>query len=487
MTSIPSRVRRGSVPGVVPGTLLALLVSATALAQDAHYTTRQFGNRAWLLGGAFVGNPNDISAVYYNPGALALLGAPELELTGSVYEYTRLKVQDGQGEGKDLSDSNVDVLPSLIAGSLRFGFLGKSRMAYSLLTRQGFSYSLQSRGTRTGTDLAGVRGLDMLSTDVRLDQTVSEFWTGVSWAYPVTEHLGLGLTPFVATRHHELRFQTQAQGSGAAGQQLLATLGRDLEFDHVRVLLKLGASYQHGPWALGLSVTTPSLALWGRGSVGFERAVQSQGVDTNAPAAVFDFQEDLPAHFCNSWAAAFGVSRSFGDSTAVYASVEGYARVSSITLVDAQPIVPRDTTESIDGDYAFALKPVLNGALGVEQALGDRVRVYLSGHTDFSALEQTQSTNALVGGWDLYHAASGIHFVLGRSRFTLGGDLAWGNKQTTRFAETLQQLGLSTPMRAQDVHFFQATLLVGASFSFKDTRSTSGKGSVEEAPTADSP
>ncbi|MGE6760512.1 hypothetical protein ACQKGO_21015 [Corallococcus interemptor] len=475
------------MPGSVPGALLALLMSATALAQDAHYTTRQFGNRAWLLGGAFVGNPNDISAVYYNPGALALLGAPELELTGSVYEYTRLKVQDGQGEGKDLSDSNVDVLPSLIAGSLRFGFLGKSRLAYSLLTRQGFSYSLQSRGTRTGTDLAGVPGLDMLSTDVRLDQSVSEFWTGVSWAYPVTEHLGLGLTPFVATRHHELRFQTQAQGSGAAGERLLATLGRDLEFDHIRVLLKLGASYQQGPWALGLSVTTPSVAIWGRGSVGFERAVQSQGVDTNAPAAVFDFQEDLPAHYRSSWSAAFGVSRSFGESTAVYASVEGYARVSSITLVDAQPIVPRDTTESIDGDYAFALKPVLNGALGVEQALGDRVRVYLSGHTDFSALEQTQATNALVGGWDLYHVASGIHFVLGRSRFTLGGDLAWGNKQTTRFAETLQQLGLSAPMRAQDVHYFQATLLIGASFSFKDTRSTSGKGSVEEAPTADSP
>ncbi|WP_404369836.1 hypothetical protein ACIHQR_08005 [Corallococcus coralloides] len=475
-------------PGAtVLGAVLGLLLSATALAQDAHYTTRQFGNRAWLLGGAFVGNPNDISAVYYNPGALALLDAPELELTGSVYEYTHVNVKDGQGQGRGLSDSNVDVLPSLIAGSLRFGFLGKSRMAYSLLTRQGFAYSLQSRGTRLGTDLAGVQGLDLLSTNVRLDQNVSEFWTGLSWAYPVTEHLGLGLTPFIASRHHELSFQTLAQGSGAAGQQLLATLGRDLEFDHVRVLLKVGASYQRGPWAVGLAVTTPSVALWGRGSVGYERAVQSQGLDTNAPAPVFNYQEDLPAHFRNSWSAALGVSRSFGESTAVYASLEGYARVATVTLVDAEPILPRGSTEPIDGDYAFALKPLLNGALGVEQALGDRVRVYLSGHTDFSALDQTPGTNALLGGWDLYHVASGIHFVLGRSRFTLGGDLAWGGKQTSRFSESLQQLGLSSSMRTQDVRFFQATLLVGASFSFKDTRGTSGKGSVEEAPKADAP
>lgn len=478
MTPIPSRVPWGVV--------LGLLVSATALAQDAHYSTRQFGNRAWLLGGSFVGNPNDISATYYNPGALALLGAPELELTGSVFEYMRLNVKDGQGQGRGLADSNIDVLPSLIAGSLRFGFLGRSRLAYSLLTRQGFAYSLQARGTRMGTDLGGVQGLDTLSTDVRLDQSVTEVWTGLSWATPITEHLGLGLTPFLAVRHHELRFQTLAEGSGTAGQRLLATLGRDLELDHIRLLLKLGASYQRGPWAVGLAVTTPSLAVWGRGSVGFERAVQSQGLATNAPAPVFNFQEDLPAHFRSSWSAALGVSRSFGPSTTVYASAEGYAPVGSLTLVDTEPIVPRDATESINGDYAFALKAVLNGALGVEQKLGERVRVYLSGHTDFSALEQTPETNALLGGWDLYHVASGVHFTLGRSRFTLGGNLAWGGKQTERLSESFQQLGLSAPMRSQDVHYFQATLLVGASFAFKDARGPGGSG-ADPAPAAESP
>lgn len=466
--------------------VLGLLVSSTALAQDAHYTTRQFGNRAWLLGGSLVGNPNDISATYYNPGALALLPTPELEFTGSVFEYMRLNVKNGKGEGQNLANSNVDLLPSLIAGSLRFGFLGKSRLAYSLLTRQDFSYSLQARGTRMGTDLSGVRGLDMLSTDVSLDQSVTEIWSGLTWAAPVTEHLGLGLTPFLAIRHHELSFQTLAEGSGAAGQRLLATLGRDLELDHVRLLLKVGASYQHGPWAVGLAVTTPSLALWGQGSVAFERAVQTQGLTTNAPAPVFNFQEDLPVHFRNSWAAALGVSRSFGRSTTVYASAEGNARVSSLTLVDTEPFVPRGSTESINGDYAFALKAVLNGALGVEQKLGERVRVYLSGHTDFSALKPTPGTNALLAGWNLYHVASGVYFMLGRSRFTLGGNLAWGRKQTGQLSEALNQLGLSAPMRSQEVQFLQATLLVGASFSFKDTRTSSGS-CPEGAPTSESP
>ncbi|MBN8226054.1 hypothetical protein JYK02_00860 [Corallococcus macrosporus] len=453
------------------GVVLGLLVSATALAQDAHYTTRQFGNRAWLLGGAFVGNPADISAVYYNPGALGLLGAPELELTGSVYEFSNVRVKDGQGQGKSLSDSSVDVLPSLVAGSLDFQFLGKSRLAYSLLTRQGFSYTLQTRGSRTGTDLGGVQGLDSLSTDVRLDQSVSEYWAGLSWATPVREHLGLGVSPFFAYRQQELRFQTLAEGSGAAGQQLLATLGRDMELKHLRVLLKLGASYQQGPWAVGLTVTTPSLALWGRASAGYKRALLTQGLVTNAPAQVFDFQDGLPAHFRSPAAAAVGVSRRFG-ATTLHASAEGVLRVSAFKVVDTAPIVPRGTTESFDEDYELALKPVLNGAVGVEHRLGERLRVYLSGHTDFSALDQTQGTNALLGGWDLYHLASGVHFPVGRSRFTLGANVAWGGKQTERLAEALRQTGLESSLSSQDVRFFQATLLVGANFALGGQRET---------------
>ena len=56
---------------------------ATALpaaAQDSHYWTEQFGNRAYLLSGAVVGDPADLSAVYYNPGGLSLNNAKEFFL-----------------------------------------------------------------------------------------------------------------------------------------------------------------------------------------------------------------------------------------------------------------------------------------------------------------------------------------------------------------------------------------------------------------------
>ncbi|MCY1047111.1 hypothetical protein OV208_37765 [Corallococcus sp. bb12-1] len=464
-----TRWGRGAALGV------GVLLSATALAQDAHYNTRQFGDRAWLLGGAFVGGPDDISAVYYNPGALGLLTAPELELTGSVYEYTRVTVVDGLGSGRNLGLSDVSAVPSLIAGSFRFDFLGKSQLAYSLLTRQGFSYSMETRGVHAGTDLAGVTGMNALSTDVQLDQSVHEYWAGLSWALPVSKRLGVGLSPFLAFREQELSVQVLAEGSGDAGQRLLATLGRDVQLRHIRLLLKLGASYQQAPWAVGLTVTTPSVGLWGQGSTGYERSIVTPGFDTgSAPASVFNFQDGLRGHFRNPWSAALGVSRTFSRST-VHLSVEGFARLAPFTLVDSAPFVPLDSSEVIDPDFDVALAPVVNVALGLEQRLGAKVRGYLSGHTDFSALANTPGANASLAGWDLYHASTGFHFLVGRSRFTLGTDVAWGGKRTDRLSDALQQAGVSAPEQSHQIRYFQATVVIGISLSFIDKRETGGE------------
>ncbi|MEE9578502.1 MAG: hypothetical protein V3W24_02925, partial [Gemmatimonadota bacterium] len=61
---------------------LILGATAEAAAQDAHYWTTQYGNRSRLLAGAVIGSVDDVSSVFYNPGALALLEKPELLLGG---------------------------------------------------------------------------------------------------------------------------------------------------------------------------------------------------------------------------------------------------------------------------------------------------------------------------------------------------------------------------------------------------------------------
>ena len=61
----------------MPVAFVLSIGAAEAAAQDAHYWTNQYGTTGNLLGGAVVGSVVDLSAVFYNPGAVGLIQDPE--------------------------------------------------------------------------------------------------------------------------------------------------------------------------------------------------------------------------------------------------------------------------------------------------------------------------------------------------------------------------------------------------------------------------
>ena len=77
-----------------------------------------------LLSGAVIGSVNDMSAVFYNPGALGYLIKPELVLSASAYQLRQLNIKDGGGREVDLGSSQINLIPNLVAGSFRFNFHG---------------------------------------------------------------------------------------------------------------------------------------------------------------------------------------------------------------------------------------------------------------------------------------------------------------------------------------------------------------------------
>jgi len=67
---------------------ISTIIIHNASAQDTHYWNLQYGTRSNLLGGAVIGSVSDMAATYYNPAALALFPAPEILLSGKVYQYS---------------------------------------------------------------------------------------------------------------------------------------------------------------------------------------------------------------------------------------------------------------------------------------------------------------------------------------------------------------------------------------------------------------
>ena len=89
--------------------IIGFVLITGSSAQDTHYWNLQYGTRSTLLGGAVIGSVSDMAATYYNPAALALFSAPEILLSGKVYQYNSLSMKNGAGPGKDLTSSTIEV------------------------------------------------------------------------------------------------------------------------------------------------------------------------------------------------------------------------------------------------------------------------------------------------------------------------------------------------------------------------------------------
>ncbi len=451
---------RGTIAGVL------VLVPVLASAQDTNYWTEQYGNRARLLAGAVIGSADDLSAVYYNPGAFALVKKPELLLAGNVVQYESLDVQNSLGTGNDLKSSHFGGAPSLFAGELRLGFLGRSRLAYSFLTRQEFNLTAEQRGQVEGSSL--FPGVPFYEANVSFDQRLTDYWGGLTWAHPVGERFGVGATTFFAVRTQRTRFSSLAQGLGANGKAAVAVNGREFKYTDWRLLAKLGFDARFRRGTLGISLTTPSAHLFGSGDTAYNKTGVGQGIDAAGQPLTFvatNFQQDLPSSFTSPFSVGVGGSYVLG-STTLNASVEWFQAVGEKTLLDSVPFTPQTGGSPIPTAVTYRLDSVFNVALGVEHKFRYGWRAFASFRTDYTGATPGEQGDSTVSFWNIYHVSTGATLTVGRAAVTLGVVGASGSATTARGLPLVpgqDEIGLPPGL---DVSYFRLTFILGFNFSF---------------------
>lgn len=430
---------------------VALMSTAAASAQDSHYWTLQFGNRARLLGGSVIGSATDLSAVYYNPGFIAWIDEPELLLSGTVFQHTRIKIPDALGPGGDLDNGRFSLSPSLFAGEIRTEALGDNRVAYAVLTRQESEFRINERANLTDLFQAELPEVSFASAGAELDTRLSEFWIGGSWSRKVSDRLSIGASPFFVIRNHRLRTQalTQVLGQGDLGG--IAVTARDFNYQHWRMLAKIGIATQLESWEVGATVTTPSWGLFGSGTTGFDRSTVVSGTAAEINS---DFQEDVSSSYHSPFSIGFGAARAFGRSR-VHFGAEWFDGVSARNILEPEPFQAPDGSE-IRNDVVYELDPVFNVAVGVENRRQNDLQLYASFRTDFSAAPADSASNATTSTYDLYHFAGGATFKVAESEFTLGAIYAFGNSVVGP-----NRAGLAEDL---DVRYRKLTFILGVSF-----------------------
>ena len=409
--------------------LALLLCLQSARAQDTQYWNIQYGTRSTLLGGAVIGSVSALSATYYNPGALGLSRASGLILSTGVYEGNSLAL-DGSGiQKRQISSFKFNVAPSLVAGRFPADSGAADRLAYSLLTRQRADIKLQWRFVGAQQSIPGVPGSGSVSQESALLQDLSEIWAGFTWSRPLSKVVGVGVTTYFALRSQEkgvnLSGYALTDSAGVAG----LTYETNYSYYNVRLLWKAGLAVDLSPLSLGLTLTTPSVNLFGSGSAYVN--TQSNGVDANGngipdPLFVADYQEKLSSIYRSSWAVGIGASYQI-DQFRIDVSAEWYAAVSRFNVLEPISFVGQSTGAQYQNTFSAALDPVLNFGAGIEYDAGEHTSWYASVITDNSGVKSGSGTNFAVSSIDYINVTGGGIFSVGRSKITLGLGYAFGS------------------------------------------------------------
>lgn len=413
---------------------IIFLFAIPAPAQDAHYWNIQYGTRSTLLGGAVIGSVSDLSATYYNPGAVALFEDANFILSARVYQFETITVEDGAGNGKNLDYSTIVPSPSFVAFDLKFDFLGKARLALSILTRQKMNFEFQTRLIDSLDILESSPGKENFAGGISIEREFDEVWGGITYSSRAGETFGFGLTGYVAYRSQKSSAQTIIQVLPSEGDIASYTDIKSYRYNNYRFLVKGGLGLNFNPLTIGLTVTSPSVNIGGTGSVGthfFLSGVDTSGDGINDNQFQSNFQDEVSSKYKSSWAVGVGGGYQLGKFR-FHASAEWYDAVEKFYVLDTKSFAAQSSGEILTNDLIHELKSITNYGIGLDFFSSPNLIISVSFATDFSARVPQTESNHSVSTWDIYHISGGTTFKIGESDLTLGLEYAFGSKNIDR-------------------------------------------------------
>ncbi len=422
------------------------LFTIPVMSQDSHYWNIQYGTRSTLLGGAVIGSVTDLSATYYNPGAVALFEDAKLILSAQVYQLETITVKDGAALGADLVYSTIVPSPSFFAFNLKFDFLGDARLAFSILTRQKMDFEFQTRLIDSLDIIESSPGKEDFAGGISLQRDFNEVWGGLTYSTKLNEMVGFGLTWYVAYRSQKSSNETIIQVLPSAGDIASYTDIRNYRYNNLRSLLKFGIGIDFRPLTLGVTITTPSINILGSGSVGthfFLNGIDRDGDGNNDNEFDSNFQDEIDSEYKSSWAVGFGGGYKIGKFK-FHVSAEWYDALEKFFVLDTEPFVSQGSGETLINDLIHELKSVTNYGIGIDFFSSESLIISGSFVTDFSARIPGTESNLTVSTWNIYHLSGGTTFRLGNSEFTVGLEYAFGSREID------QQIDITNPGNDED-------------------------------------
>ena len=423
--------------------LLKMFGNGTHLnAQDDHYWSQQYGAESTLLGGAMVGGANDNSAIYYNPGALAFIKNPSLSIDANVYRMDKTLITDGAGNGLNLNSAQISIYPQIISGMVKLVKNDRFRFSYTLLTRNHNNILMNTRYTSEASQNDPENPNPAATTFAGAFDYVNQLdeqWLGIGTGYSVSDKLGIGATLFGIYRgqtYQRTNYVREVNYIDPYYVYATETIDEAVKYTTLGLLAKAGLSYMSGRWKYGLTITTPSVGLYGSGSIQRENSnivVSENPADMEANFMIMDSKSDIKAKYKHPLSIAFGIDFKSA-KTRLVVSAEYFTRINTYHLFEpvSEPFVyptsylDSATIKPLIDSYLHvenASRPVLNAGIGFSQLVAKQLTLLLGAYTDFSSYDKPPEADELLhasGSWNIYHFSTGLSYHKQKHSVTLG-------------------------------------------------------------------
>jgi long-subunit fatty acid transport protein len=422
--------------------------SATAVSQDDHYWSQQFGSISTSLGGAVVGGVRDNSAIYYNPGAQAFLDNPNLSVDANLYRLDRILIRDGAGSSVNLNSSQLSIYPQIVAGLINLVSIPRFRFGYAILTRNYTNVLMNSRFTNRDLVSNPNPESEFIGAFDYSNQ-LNEQWFGVSVSYKVNHKHGIGISIFGSYRgqtYSLTNFIRQIRYVDSTAWFTTVNVDENIKYSTVLLLAKLGWAFETGRWRIGVAVTTPAIRIYGKGNIQREVSVSSASDrpgDTASGFLILDRKTSLKTYYHYPLSVSAGVDyhtlhSRFALTAEYFTEIHSYYMMNTVSdpLVYPPWIKDSASTKTYLTGYLNVRsqsKPVLNVAVGFSQDLSKKFTLMLGARTDFTSFKKVDNSDILLhnsGEWDLYNVSAGLSYNTTRQSVTLGFSYTFSDKKS---------------------------------------------------------
>ena len=402
--------------------ILICIVPNLLLAQG-YYNQENFGNRSILLTGNVTGSVDDLGLAFYNPARLALIEEPNFTINAKAYQMGNIKINNVFGRNNKLSNSEFEGLPSLVAGTFKIGESEKHKFAYSVLSRRKSSVDLGFTREIDETVLDEFDNVERFLAELKLGDSETDEWLGLSWATKLKDNFSIGVSTFVSIYDYKGGYKLNY--SRLDTESNAAAYDNEINFSQnsYGIFWKIGLAWQLSKVDLGLNIDLPYLELYDSGELEFKEVLSGIGGGND----IFEYADwdDLNADRKEPLAISVGAGLPIGKSK-IHLKVDWHGKVSEYDRLTI-PVID-DSGNVISFSFKEELRSVINFGVGVEIYASEKVSFYASAGTDFSPMVSNANIFDLIAkkskdtnfDADYYHYGFGIQLKMSWAELVLG-------------------------------------------------------------------